>query len=182
MSTTKRSLTPCAQHAAEIRAEIKRAHGLGARDVSVRADNYSMGSSIRIEIKSPRAFDLRLEIQRVASGHERVHRDEATGEILSGGNRFVHVDVSAACQEIIARRRYDDVLAIWPTLKPHGGQNDWAPIGGRDSDVILVADGRDLRVEHRAVYRQAWVCGSTEEERIARTAYAAEMLAQEARS
>jgi hypothetical protein len=74
--------------AKNIRNAIK-ALGYGSRDVGVRNDSYSLGSSVYVTIKRA---DIELEkIQAAASQFENIHRCEATGEILGGGNTYVHV-------------------------------------------------------------------------------------------
>ncbi len=83
--------TSCAESAAKIRSAYK-ARGWNSRQISVRADTYSMGSSVRIEIKDG---SIPLHVARsLADGQERIRRDEHSGEILSGGNRFVFVELS----------------------------------------------------------------------------------------
>jgi hypothetical protein len=74
------------ERAALIRAELKAKHKWSSRDVSVKADHFSMGSAIRISIKNP---DVSLAaVKAIAEAHESISRDESTGEILSGGNRY----------------------------------------------------------------------------------------------
>ncbi len=85
--------------AAIIRQELKAKHKLSSRDVSVKARHYSMGSSIDITIKNP-AVALQL-VKEVAAPHESIDRD-ASGEILSGGNRFLHVGYSSEAREAMA--------------------------------------------------------------------------------
>ncbi len=76
-----------AETSKQIRANLKAA-GLGARDVSVRNHSYSMGSSVRVQIRRAEvSLDL---VSRIAMQSEQVSRD-GSGEILSGGNTFVHV-------------------------------------------------------------------------------------------
>ena len=71
-----------------IRSDLK-AKGYGPRDVSVRNDSYSMGSTVRVRV---RRADIRLgEIEQLARKHERVSRDDS-GEILGGGNTYVDVE------------------------------------------------------------------------------------------
>lgn len=82
-STTDRS--------AHIRAALK-AKGWSSRDVSVKSEYYSMGSSIRVVIKNPTVPSAVVE--SIANEHESIDRDQ-WGEILSGGNRFVFVNYSA---------------------------------------------------------------------------------------
>lgn len=85
MTTTKEA-------AATIRQALK-ARGWNSRMISVRGDNYSLGSSIRVTIKSD---SIPMQVVRdIATGVEEIDRCEVTGEILSGGNRFVFVDYDA---------------------------------------------------------------------------------------
>ena len=72
-----------------LRAELLRRHGWTGRDVSVRTDRFSMGSAIRITIN--RLNIPAAAVKAVAEPFERVRCCEVTGEILSGGNRYVSV-------------------------------------------------------------------------------------------
>lgn len=98
------------EHAAAIRATLKRRHGWSSRDVSVRADHFSMGSAIRVAIKNPDVpFDT---VQGVANAAEDIRRD-ASGEILSGGNRYVTVSYDSDALRVIADRyisRVEDAI------------------------------------------------------------------------
>lgn len=62
---------------------------------SVRISRYSMGSSIDVRWTDGPTYTAVKTLTDLA---ERVHRDEMTGEILSGGNSFVqaHREVSPA--------------------------------------------------------------------------------------
>lgn len=81
--------TSAAEDAAKIRAALK-AQGITSRQVSVKSESFSMGSSIDITIKVPGISKSRVE--EIANNYERISRDDATGEILSGGNRYVTVN------------------------------------------------------------------------------------------
>lgn len=88
----------CAESAAEIRAALK-SRGISSRQVSVRADSYSMGSAVRIEIK-----DASVPLARVkaaAMKHERIDRDQ-WGEILNGGNRYVDIHYTSEARKALA--------------------------------------------------------------------------------
>jgi len=75
------------QTAEAVRGALKAA-GFGRADVSVRNESYSMGSTVHVTV---RRADIALDvIEELATAHERIDRDEQ-GEILSGGNTFVHV-------------------------------------------------------------------------------------------
>ena len=71
-----------------IRAEVKKL-GYTSKQVSVRTDFYSMGSSVKVVAKVP---DVDLEaLQKVAKGYQQISRCPYTGDILSGGNMYVFV-------------------------------------------------------------------------------------------
>jgi len=85
------------QAAAEIRATLKREHGWSRRQVSVRADLYSMGSTIHVTI-----MDVSVPIavvRSVVEPFEHVRHCEVTGEILCGGNTHVSLDYSPSAIE-----------------------------------------------------------------------------------
>jgi hypothetical protein len=88
-------MTNTAQHAKTIRETLKRDHGWGSKQVSVRIHNYSMGSSIYVRINDPSVpFSV---VEEIARREESVSRCEITGDILSGGNRYVSIDHSSEC-------------------------------------------------------------------------------------
>ncbi len=95
------------ERAAAIRAELK-AHGWKPRDVSVRADHFSMGSAVRVTIKNP-AVPPSL-VKSIAEPHERIARCSRTGEILSGGNTYItvgydHDTLKAMAAPVVERLR-----------------------------------------------------------------------------
>lgn len=175
MTTT---YTTAATAAATVRAAIKKELGLGPKDVSVRCENFAGGSSVNLRIRSERGFDAQARIREIAEGAERVSRCELTGEILSGGNRYVSVDLDAdALRPLVASRYLDRVRAAWPTLKPHGGANDWAPLDD-ELGLIIVARGATVEVERRwSCGGRHWVSGRDAEEMILSAAYGAAVLA-----
>ena len=97
---------PTTQAAADIRAAYKR-NGWSSRQISVRADCYSMGSSIDIALKDG-SIPLH-KVKAIAQGKERIDRCEMTGEILNGGNRYVHVTLTDEARELKARRYIEAV-------------------------------------------------------------------------
>lgn len=126
MSPTK-TIDPgsATDRAAQIRAALK-AKGWSSRDVSVRAEYYSMGSSIYVVIKNP---DVPLiPVEDAANQHERIDRDQ-WGEILSGGNRFVFVRYSLEASELLAARYVDVVTAAAKDLDADPNTNCLFPIG-----------------------------------------------------
>jgi hypothetical protein len=72
---------------AKVARAIFKSLGFNSRAVSVRTDYFSMGSAIRITVKDktlPLGF-----VKKVAGAIESISRCEYSGEILSGGNRYV---------------------------------------------------------------------------------------------
>jgi hypothetical protein len=100
--------------AASIRQALK-AKRITSRQVSVRADQYSMGSTIRVDIKDARI--QKAMVEEIAKAHERVDRDSSSGEILCGGNRFVDVHYTSEAIAPIAA----EVLALLQTLNEGEG-------------------------------------------------------------
>jgi hypothetical protein len=112
-------MTPTAEVAKELRQALKTELGLGPREVSVRTDNYSLGSSIDVTIKVPGI--LKDKVEEIAKRFARIQYDHATGEILCGGNRHVHVEY--------AHRLSLDLQAKYGALLPQedGGEATIAP-------------------------------------------------------
>lgn len=103
------------QEAARLRAAFK-SRGWGPKRVSVRSDCYSMGSTIRIVVRDP---DVPLrELLTIAESAERVDRDQ-WGEILSGCNRFVDVQMTQQCADGKAARWLPQVEAAAARLSAH---------------------------------------------------------------
>lgn len=110
MTTTERS--------AAIRAALKQ-RGISSRDVSIRSDYYAGGSSIRIKVKNPNVSTKLVE--EIANAHESIRRCEMTGEILSGGNRFVFVEYAHETY-IIFESRY--LAAVQVAADVLNGESD----------------------------------------------------------
>ena len=87
--------------AAEVRAALKKA-GFSSKQVSVRAEYFSLGSAINVRIKDGQV-PLPL-VKDIAEGKERISRCEITGEILGGGNRYVNLSISPEAKALKARR------------------------------------------------------------------------------
>jgi hypothetical protein len=99
--TTFRSLD-CVAAAKHLRATLKAELGVSSKDVSVRVDQYSMGSTIRVLVRS---LDVRVaDVAPIAQRYSSLDRD-ADGNVLCGGNRHVevvreHGDVTAQLRAI----------------------------------------------------------------------------------
>jgi len=104
------------EYAAQIRNTLKKAHGWSSRQVSVRAEYFSMGASIEVQVKDP-AIPLPV-VKAVAEQAESIRRCEISGEILSGGNRYVSVRYSHEAQQAIGARYLEAVEAAIARLSP----------------------------------------------------------------
>jgi len=113
------------EHAAAIRAAYK-AKGWTSRDISVRAESFSMGSAIRVLIKNPAVpFET---AKAIAEGHERIDRCAYSGDILSGCNRYISVNFSGAAAEAIKALHAPALDAAAAALAA-AGTNSLLPIG-----------------------------------------------------
>lgn len=133
MNTTER--------AKEIRKALKE-HGWNARKVSVRSDYFSMGSEIRVVIKDP-AVDLET-VEKIANEHESISRCEITGEILSGGNRYVSVRYSEEALESRKAPHRDAVQAAADKTDP--SSNELHKVEG--TDFLVGRDNHLLTLWH----------------------------------
>jgi hypothetical protein len=97
---------------AAIRAELKK-RGWNSRQVSVRGENCTYSSAIRVVVKDPQV-PLSV-VRRIAEQHERVRRCEITHDILSGGNTFVDVEYASEVLEPY-------IKAILPKIPEEPGQ------------------------------------------------------------
>jgi hypothetical protein len=69
---------------------VKEKYGLTSRDVSITARSYS---SVKISIKSTNALQYKTELEQIAKTKEKIDYDKYSGEILSGANTFVFVNI-----------------------------------------------------------------------------------------
>lgn len=135
------------EHAAAIRAHYKR-HGWSSRDISVRAEGFSLGSAINVTVKNPKVNFAVAE--KLAKGAESVRRCEITHEILGGGNRYVSVSYSHEAADAIQAQYADVLQQAENALRADASDNSLHPIGttgfllGRGSNgfgVALWGDG-----------------------------------------
>jgi phospholipid N-methyltransferase len=93
---------------------------------SVRSKSYSMGSSIDITYTDG---PIAKDVEKITSEFEDVRYDDMTGEILSGGNRFVHVsrDVSEENEKAIFNQIQKEYVNFdgWTLEDYHKGRMDW---------------------------------------------------------
>jgi hypothetical protein len=112
--------------AAQIRQTLK-GHGWTSRDVSVRADYFSMGSAIRVTIKNP-AVPL-ATVKAIATEAERIDRCEITGDILAGGNRYVSVSYTREACAVLEAQHIDAVREAAAALA-QAADNYLIPVAG----------------------------------------------------
>lgn len=128
-----------AEAAAEIRSTLKSRHGWTSRQVSVRASSFSMGSAIDIKIKAP-GVSL-AAVKAIAEGQESIRRCEITGDILSGGNRYVSVSLDWRMVDAEA-----DKLLAWVNETPvHPSQLREVEVAG-ESYLIEQTRPNDFKV------------------------------------
>lgn len=135
------------QRSAAIRAALK-ARGISSKDVSIRTDYYSGGSSIRIRVKNPNVSAAMVE--SIANEHENIHRDQF-GDILSGGNRFVFVDYAPEAVEHFASLYREAVDRACQALDAAG------------PNALITVDGTDFalgKVRGTTSFVTVWEFGS----------------------
>ena len=125
--------------AAEIRAALK-ASGISSRQVSVRAEYFSLGSALRIQVKDPTVSLATVEV--IAQPHEHIRRDE-TGEILGGGNTHLSVRYSDEALQALGKRYEEAVHQAWNALHADSARpSTLAPIGETGYFLGWPATGR----------------------------------------
>lgn len=91
------------EEAVAIRTALKKELGLSSRDVSVKASYGGMSSSVKVNIKTMKALQLKSKIENIGTGEESYDRDEASGEILGGGNTFIFVEIDWKYREALQK-------------------------------------------------------------------------------
>lgn len=105
--------------AARVIRERFKARGWSARQVSVTIERYSMGSTIRVRLRDG-SIPFRAATE-IAKAEEEVRRDEATGEILNGGNLYVECVMDEQAKRVKIDRVLDAVdfaVDSLPNLPP----------------------------------------------------------------
>ncbi len=119
-----------------MRAAFK-SQGWGHKEISVRSSNYSMGSSVRISIKSP-VVDRRVA-EQIAGCEESISRCEITHEILGGGNFFVTVAWDYEVAAEMAKPWMEPIKAALAQVKH--GETRLIPVNGAESVDACVGYG-----------------------------------------
>jgi len=118
------------EEAKELRQELKSKLGVNSRQVSVRSEYFSMGSSIDVRIKDA---DVSLPaVREIASKYESIRRCEFSGEILSGGNTYLSVEYTREALQTRSdrvREQVENAVAKLPedsnTLERVEGTDYW---------------------------------------------------------
>lgn len=98
----------------QLRAALKAA-GYSRKQVTVKHDHYSMGSTLYVTIRD--ASVPKSKVEAIAGSFEIVRRCESSGEILGGGNRFLHVDYQRDLLEPAARAIAEQLAAAKPNFR-----------------------------------------------------------------
>ena len=93
MSTFREFLNEGNDEAKLIRGILKKEFGLSSRDVSVKTDKAGFSTSVTVSIKTSKALGFLSKIKNLAKDHKKVDHDQATGEILGGGNTFIFTEI-----------------------------------------------------------------------------------------
>lgn len=93
-----------ASEALRIRTALKKGLKLSNRDVSVKARSGGMSSAVNVSIKNMKALQLKTKIEEIGSKEEYYTRDEATGEILGGGNTFIFTEIDYKFRQELAKK------------------------------------------------------------------------------
>lgn len=111
METTNTN-TATLSTADQIRAALKAA-GYSRKAVTVKHSKHSMGSSVYITIRDISVS--KLAIAAICDKFQNVRRD-GSGEILSGGNRFVDVSYDGDMMRPVARLVAEQLAACEPNV------------------------------------------------------------------
>ena len=108
-----------------IRNKLKMA-GYTSKHVSVRSQSYSMGSSIKVEIKSAHV-DPAI-VLAASNCEEKISYCQSSGEILSGGNRFVNVEFDSKLVDVFGEEHEAGLTDAIARLKARNSQSALEPI------------------------------------------------------
>ncbi len=146
------------QEAAAIRQELKKRFGWGSRQISVRADHFSMGSAVDVTIKDA-SISINIVEAIAKDKGERIHRCEITGDILGGGNTYIHVNYTEEAKAEIGAPYFDALKAAVEAAQNSGGIE---PIEGTDLTVSVCCNDAEITAPYnlRAVLYVPAINGS----------------------
>ena len=123
-----------------IRGLLKKEYGLTSKDVGVTTKYGGYSSSVRIVIKTKKAFEKYLEIENLTSKFSKIDRDQVTGEILLGGNTYIDVEVDSKLASKI-----DDLIRKEIKKEAYKKENDeW--LKGTDSYGITLPSFKEIYI------------------------------------
>jgi hypothetical protein len=124
------------EDAKEIRTKLKKRFGLTRNDVSVKKDR----NAIRVTVKSLKGLAYYHQIEKIAMEKEDYREDAITGEILSGGNQFVFVEIDNDLSDKITKKiekkkdeNGDIEIMNMYIIKKHENKYQLFPINGGGS-------------------------------------------------
>lgn len=176
-------MTTATDRAKMIRTELK-AQGISSRKVSVRAEYFSMGSALHVTIKDP-SISMSV-VKAVAEKYESLRRDESTGDILKGGNCYLHLGYTSEANAIRSAQYVEPLRVAMEAAKAdpaaciqigdthvevafsHGDYQLWngnragMHVGTPESAARVVADYVDAREERDAELEEVDAAEKTE--------------------
>jgi hypothetical protein len=126
-------MTKTNSKADQLRAALKTA-GYSRKQVTVKHDHYSMGSTLHVTIRDLSVS--KANVTAIAESYSNVRRDQF-GEILSGGNTYLDVSY-----EDKALREYAITVAVPQLVEIPDGQSRDVLIMGQSIKVAKVVNDR----------------------------------------
>jgi len=133
----------------EIRKQLKSVLGYNAKQVSIRKRHYTAlvftvrDASVNVE-----------KVKKFAKDFEKIDYCQYTGEILSGGNTYVEVELSEGVKDELAKEHLEDVMIAMSLVK---AGLDYAKIN--DNATLLKVDSTSCNLSFT---KTGDVCGSIE--------------------
>jgi hypothetical protein len=93
MSAFREFLNEGKDEAKAIRDILKKEFGLSSRDVSLKTRSGQTSSAVTVSIKTMKALGFLGKIKNLAKDFDKYDFDQASGEILQGGNTFIFTDI-----------------------------------------------------------------------------------------
>lgn len=109
------------QIAQEIRQELKKI-GYTSRMVSVSSSSALYDTAVDVRVKDFETVQIN-KVREIAKKYEEVDRDERSGEILSGGNTYVHVSYDQTALQAEVEKNLDVGKDIYNTIKSDANSN-----------------------------------------------------------
>jgi hypothetical protein len=111
----------------EAAAEIRKSYKAAGIKASVRSRSFSMGSAIDVTVKSG-SF---MSAKEIAESFSRVDRCEITGEILSGCNCYVSIELD---REVVAAKEAE-IADAFDTAIASADDHTFCAIAGTNVEI-----------------------------------------------